>query len=229
MINQFKNRTEAGQLLAEKLSNYGSRSDVVVLALPRGGVPVAFQVAKTLNAPLDVFVVRKLGVPDHEELAMGAIATGGARILNEFVVSYYGIHDKEIESITERERKELTRRERLYRGERAPLDFSRKTVILVDDGVATGSTMLAAIAALKGLKPARIVVAVPVGPNTTLNELRTEVDEVVCVMIPRLFDSVGNFYADFDQTADGEVSYLLDLAAEEYATRHADLRTMSSK
>ena len=217
MINEFKNRTEAGQLLAGKLSSYASRSDVVVLALPRGGVPVAFQIAQILHAPLDVFVVRKLGVPDHGELAMGAIATGGARILNEFVVSYYGIHDKEIESITEKERKELARRERLYRGERTPLDVSRKTVILVDDGVATGSTMLAAIAALRGLKPARIVVAVPVGPNATLNELRTEADEVVCIMTPRLFDAVGNFYDDFEQTADGEVSYLLELAADEYA------------
>ena len=167
MLTRFRDRTEAGQLLAERLAGYAGRSDVLVLALPRGGVPVAFEVARALEAPLDVFVVRKLGLPGHQELAMGAIASGGVRVLNEDVVEALSIPNRVIEAVTSRELRELKWRERAYRGDRPPLEVRGRTVILVDDGLATGSTMRAAVAALRRLKPARIIVAVPTASPST--------------------------------------------------------------
>jgi predicted phosphoribosyltransferase len=202
--------------LAAELQAYADRRDVVVLALPRGGVPVAFEVARALHAPLDVFVVRKLGLPGHEEVAMGAIATGGVRILNEDVVRRLGISEAVIEAVTGRERRELERRERLYRGGRPAPDVRRSTVILVDDGLATGSTMRAAIAALRKHGPARIVVAVPVGAPETCAEFQAEADETVCAVMPEPFHAVGQWYRDFSQTTDEEVHELLERAAAEY-------------
>jgi predicted phosphoribosyltransferase len=210
----FRDRTEAGRRLAAELQAYADRRDVVVLALPRGGVPVAFEVARALHAPLDVFVVRKLGLPGHEEVAMGAIATGGVRILND-VVRRLGISEAVIEAVTAKERRELERRERLYRGDRPSPDVRRSTVILVDDGLATGSTMRAAIAALRKLGPARIVVAVPVGAADTCEEFQAEADETVCAVMPEPFHAVGQWYRDFSQTSDAEVHELLERAAAE--------------
>jgi predicted phosphoribosyltransferase len=186
-------------LLATKLSAYANRPDVVVLALPRGGVPVAYEVARALNAPLDVFVVRKLGVPGHEELAMGALATGGVRVLND-VVRYLGIPVSLIEAVTSQERRELERREHLYRGNRPPLDVRNQTVILVDDGLATGSTMRAAVQALRQQQPASIVVAVPVAAPESCEEMRTQADDVICAVTPEAFHAVGLWYRDFSQT-----------------------------
>lgn len=213
MANQFIDRTEAGKLLAAKLTRYTGRRDTIVLALPRGGVPVAFEIARALSAPLDVFLVRKLGVPGHEELAMGAIATGGIRVLNRDVVAYLAIPQRVIDAVARQEQQELERRERLYRGDRPAPEVRGMTVILVDDGLATGSTMRAAIAALKKLEPGRIVVAVPVAPPSAVEELENEVDEVVCVFTPEPFDGVGRWYRDFSQTTDQEVRSLLDRAA----------------
>jgi putative phosphoribosyl transferase len=209
MLIQFRDRREAGQQLARKLIKYADRSDVLVLALPRGGVPVGYEVAQTLKAPLDVFVVRKLGVPGQEELAMGAIASGGVRVLNGSVVEGLGISDAAIESAAARELVELERREQLYRGERPDPEIQGHVLILVDDGIATGSTVRAAIMALRQLEAARIIVATPVVALSTARELRKEVDELVTVMTPASFNAVGQWYEDFSQTTDEEVSKLL--------------------
>jgi len=205
----FRDRTDAGRRLAEELSDYAGRQDVTVLALPRGGVPVAYEVAGALEAPLDIFVVRKLGVPGQEELAMGAIATGGVRVVNESVVDYLRIPGEVIDAVAGEEQRELERRERAYRQDRPPPDVRDKTVILVDDGLATGSTMRAAAAALRKQGPARMVVAVPVSAPETCEEFRAEVDEVVCAVTPRPFRGVGMWYEDFSQTTDEEVRELL--------------------
>jgi putative phosphoribosyl transferase len=211
----FRNRSEAGRLLAAKLARYADKPDVIVLALPRGGVPVGYEVAHALHAPLDVFVVRKLGIPGHEELAMGAVASGGVRVLNDQVVRGLGIPDNVIEAVANWELEELQRRERLYRGNRPPPDVRGKTVILVDDGLATGSTMLAAVQALRKLGPARIVVAVPVASGDTCQLLQEYVDEVVCAATPEPFYAVGLWYRDFSQTSDEEVRELLERSAAE--------------
>ena len=207
----FRDRHEAGRELARLLSAYAGRGDVIVLALPRGGVPVASEIARALDAPLDVFLVRKLGVPGHEELAMGAIASGGARVLDPEVVEAYRISDQEIGRVTAIERRELDRRERAYRGGRPPLALRGRTAILVDDGLATGSSMRAALAALGPLEPARTVVAVPVAPRSTVQDLKNLADEIVCVATPEPFLAVGMFYEDFEQTDDDEVRALLAL------------------
>jgi putative phosphoribosyl transferase len=211
----FRDRTEAGRLLAARLEKYARTPDVMVLALPRGGVPVAYEVAKALHAPLDVFIVRKLGVPGHEELAMGAVASGGVRVLNDQVVKGLGIPDYVIDAVVNWETEELRRRERLYRGDRPPPDVRGKTVILVDDGLATGSTMLAAVQALRQQGPARIVVAVPVAAPDTCELLKAYVDEVVCAATPEPFYAVGLWYSDFSQTTDEEVRELLERSASE--------------
>jgi len=213
----FRDRTEAGRLLTARLEKYAGKPDVMVLALPRGGVPVAFEVAKALHAPMDVFVVRKLGIPGHEELAMGAVATGGVRVLNDQVVHVLGIPDYVIAAVVDWETEELKRRERLYRGDRPPPDVRGKTVILVDDGLATGSTMLAAVQALRQQGPARIVVAVPVAAPDTCELLKAHVDEVVCAATPEPFYAVGLWYQDFSQTTDEEVRELLGRSASEAA------------
>jgi predicted phosphoribosyltransferase len=205
----FRDRHDAGRTLAEKLTTYVGRDDVLVLALPRGGVPVAYEVARTLGAPLDVFIVRKLGVPAHEELAMGAIATGGVRVLNHGVVEAARIPPSEIDRVTAVEDAELRRRERQYRGDRPPPDVRGRVAILVDDGLATGSTMRAAAAALRRQSPAEIVVAVPVASEETCEEFRSEVDHVVCARTPEPFYAVGIWYEDFTQTSDDEVRALL--------------------
>lgn len=205
----FQDRTAAGQFLAEALADYANRSDVVVLALPRGGVPVGFELAKALNASLDVLVVRKLGVPDNKELAMGAIASGGVRVLNQDIVQQLHISDEVIEQITREEREELKRREQLYRGNRHFPYLWARTVILVDDGLATGATMWAAILALRQQQPARIVVAVPVAAPETYQELKSKVEKIVCSATPSPFYSVGRWYKNFPQTTDEEVRNLL--------------------
>ncbi|TMK07340.1 MAG: hypothetical protein E6G71_11285 [Alphaproteobacteria bacterium] len=205
----FRDRRDAGRLLAEKLAAYANRPDVLVLALPRGGVPVAYEVARRLGAPLDVFVVRKLGVPGHEELAMGAVATGGVRVLNDQLVEQLGIPDQMIDAVAARERQELARRERLYRGGRPPPDVRGRTVILVDDGLATGATMYAAIEALRKQNPGRIVVAVPTASPETCEEMKAKADHVICAITPDPFQAVGRWYQDFSQTSDEEVADLL--------------------
>lgn len=210
----FRDRREAGRALAEKLRKYADRPDVVVLALPRGGVPVGQEVAQALHAPLDVFVVRKLGLPGHEELAMGAIASGGVRVLNDEVVRTLDIPDEVIDRIAAEEEQELRRRERVYRDGRPPIDPRDKIVLLVDDGLATGSTMRAAVAAVSRQSPGRIVVAVPVGARDTCAALREEADEVVCAHMPEPFYAVGAWYEDFAQTTDEEVREMLKQAAE---------------
>lgn len=207
----FKDRVEAGQILARQLSKYRAENPLV-LGLPRGGVPVAFEVAKALNAPLDVYIVRKLGVPGQEELAMGAIATGDVRVLNENVIGPLHISQKAIEAETEREKEELKRRERLYRSGRTPLNVANRTVLLIDDGIATGSTIKAAIAALKKQKAAKIVVGVPVAPPSTIEELEQEVDEIVCVSTPDFFIAISLWYDEFPQTTDEQVRKLLEKA-----------------
>ena len=208
-MQTFADRVEAGQLLAAKLSDYRDRDDVMVLALPRGGVPVASEVARALNVPFDVFVVRKLGVPGHEELAMGAIASGGVRQVNRDVVDALGIPGNVIDAVAAREQRELERREHAYRGNRAPLALTNKTLILVDDGLATGSTMRAAVMAARQQQPARVIVAVPVGAVSTCADLATEADDVVCVRTPEPFVAVGMWYRDFTPTTDHEVRSLL--------------------
>jgi predicted phosphoribosyltransferase len=214
-LSRFRDRTEAGRRLAEVLAPYAGRPNLLILALPRGGVPVAYEVARALHAPLDLLLVRKLGVPGHEELAMGAIASGGVRILSEDVISMLGIDDREISTVAAVEEEELGRRERLYRDGRPPPDVRGRTVILVDDGLATGSTMRAAAAALKVQGPERLIVAVPVAPPETCEALAQEVDDVVCALSPEPFLSVGTWYQDFTQTSDGEVRDLLRRAAAE--------------
>lgn len=219
---QFANRIEAGRLLAKKLTAYSNRSDVVVLALPRGGVPVAYEVAHALNAPLDVFLVRKLGVPGHEEMAMGAIASGNVHVLNRELVDYLGIPDEVIDQVAASEQHELERREKLYRGSSQPVNVSDQTVIIVDDGLATGSTMRAAIDALKKMGPARIIVAVPVAARDACESFKDEVDSTcVCVISPEAFHAVGLWYRNFSQTSDEEVCYLLKHARERQHKRVA--------
>jgi predicted phosphoribosyltransferase len=207
--NRFRDRAEAGQRLAEKLAAYANRPDVLVLALPRGGVPVAAEVARALNAPMDVFLVRKLGLPGQEELAMGAVATGGVRVLNESLVRALGVPGAVIETVTAQEEQELARRERLYRGDRPPPEVHGRTVILVDDGLATGATMLAAVRALRQQQPARIVVGVPTAAPETCEALKAEADDVICAVTPEPFYSVGLWYENFSQTTDDEVRTLL--------------------
>jgi predicted phosphoribosyltransferase len=209
MKTRFFDRTEAGQFLAESLIKYADREDVIVLALPRGGVPVAAEVAKRLNAPLDVFVVRKLGLPDHPELAMGAIASGGVRVFNGEVVNALRIPDEVIDDVSGEELIELQRREKMYRADLPPLDVEGKTVIVVDDGIATGSTMLAAVSALRQLNAGLIVVAAPVIAASTYSEMQRAADEVAAVMLPENFYAVGLWYKDFSQTSDKEVRALL--------------------
>jgi putative phosphoribosyl transferase len=211
----FKDRRDAGKQLAQELSAYAGRSDVIVLALPRGGVPVAYEVACALNAPLDIFIVRKLGLPGHEELAIGAIASGGVRVLNEDIVRALNIPGSVIDSIARRELQELERRERTYRGNRPPPEVRGRTVILVDDGLATGASMRAAVAALRAQNPARIVVAVPTAAPETCEAFESEVDEIVCAMTPEPFYGVGRWYEDFSQTTDEEVRALLEEAARQ--------------
>lgn len=206
----YRNRREAGRALGRALERYTEGSDVIVLALPRGGVPVAFEVARALRAALDVFLVRKLGLPGHEEYAMGAIASGGVRVLEDEVVRRFGIPLAAVDRIVEREERELRRRERAYRGDLPPVEVAGRTVILVDDGLATGASMRAAVEAVRERGARRIVVAVPVGPAETVRDLSHLADEVVCVSTPVPFLAVGRFYEDFDQTSDAEVVELLD-------------------
>ena len=216
MERAFLNRTEAGRLLAEKLEKYANRNDVVVLGLPRGGVPVAYEVAKRLNAPLDVFIVRKLGVPGFEELAAGAIASGGVRVLNRRRRARNTICGSEaIEAVTAKETAELQRREQIYREGRPAPELRDKIVILVDDGLATGATMRAAVKALRQRGTAKIVVAVPVGPPDTCEEIAQEADETICLSTPPFFQAVGQYYDDFSQTSDDDVRELLTRAAQE--------------
>jgi putative phosphoribosyl transferase len=213
MLKPFRDRAEGGRRLAEKLGKYASRPDLLVLALPRGGVPVAFEVSQALGARLDVLVVRKLGVPGSEELAMGAIASGGAWVLNNRLIETLQPSIRMIQEAATRELQELTRRERIYRGDRQALEVRGRTVILVDDGLATGSTMRAAVVAVRRLRPARLVVAVPTAALSTCVELEQEVDECVCVITPDPFQAVGVWYEDFSQTTDDEVRDLLERAS----------------
>ena len=209
MVSRFRNRHDAGRRLAAKLRPYANRSDVIVLALPRGGVPVGYEVAAALDVPLDVFVVRKLGLPWHEELAMGALASGGVRILDDALIRVARVSMEDIERVTAAEQVELERRERQYRGARPFPDLTGKTVLLVDDGLATGSTMRAAVAALRHDEPRRIVVAVPVAAPATCDAFRDIADDIVCAVMPEPFHAVGLWYEDFSQTTDDEVHELL--------------------
>lgn len=211
----FPDRHAAGIALGEQLQQFAGRNDVIVLALPRGGVPVGYEVARAIRAPLDVFVVRKLGLPGHPELAMGAIASGDVCVFNDDVLSWYPVPREMVEAVTQNERRELERRERAYRDGRPLAPLEGRVVILVDDGLATGSTMRAAVLAVRRLNPARVVVAVPVGARDTCDTLRTIADEVICASTPEPFQAVGLWYADFSQTTDEEVRQLL-------AGHHAD-------
>jgi len=207
---RFRDRIEAGQLLGRELaSRFVDAGDAVVLALPRGGVPGGYEVAKALGASLDLFIVRKLGVPGHEELAMGAIASGGVRVLNHDVIDYAGVTQQQLDAVAARGELELARREAEYRGNRAPLDVRGRTVIIVDDGLATGSTMRAAVQALRAMEPKRVIVAVPVAAAQTCEDFREIVDEIVCLRTPEPFEAVGLWYDDFTQTTDAEVHALL--------------------
>jgi predicted phosphoribosyltransferase len=206
----FNDRRDAGRALADRLGHYRDRDDVVVLGLPRGGVPVAYEVATALGAPLDVFLVRKLGVPGREELAMGAIASGGVRVLNPNVVEGLHIQDEVIERVAEREARELERRELAYRGGRPPPELGGRVIIVVDDGLATGSTMRAAVAALRTHSPKEIVVAVPVGSPLTCHDLEAEADEVICARMPVRFQAVGQWYDDFSPTTEDQIRRLLE-------------------
>lgn len=211
---RFADRHEAGQELAQELSDYTDREEVVVLGLPRGGVPVAFEVAKALRVPLDVFVVRKLGAPGNPELAMGAIASGGVRVMNAGVVNRLGVSNEAIERVTEQEREKLNEREEIYRGARPGVDLAGKTVILIDDGLATGATMRAAVSALREHKPEKVVLAVPTAPAETCAEFEKLVDENVCLTTPRPFFGVGGAYRDFSQTTNEQVRHFLERAHE---------------
>ena len=213
-MTSFHDRRDAGRQLARRLEGYRRDPDVIVLGLPRGGVPVAFEVAQALHAPLDIFVVRKLGAPGHEEYAIGAIASGGVRVLNDAAVRYLHVSDEALDRIAEREGRELDRRERAYRGDRAAHDLQGKTVILVDDGLATGASMRAAVEAVRRKEPARVVVAVPVGARDTCQEFTRIADEVVCLSQPEPFHAVGLWYTRFDQTSDREVQELLSNAPQ---------------
>ena len=215
METAYRDRRNAGKKLAELLGAYAQRPDVLVLALPRGGVPVAYEVARALNAPLDVFLVRKLGVPGHEEAAMGAIASGGIRVLNDEVIHALHLPRQVVEEVTAREQRELQRRQQLYRDGRPAPDVKGRTVILIDDGLATGATMRAALRALRQQQPARLIVAVPVGARSACRELLGEADEVICARTPEPFFGVGWWYQQFEQTSDQEVHDLLARAAQE--------------
>ena len=217
MAVRFRDRRDAGRRLAARLTAYAGRADVVVLALPRGGVPVAYEVAQALGAPLDVFLVRKLGMPGHEEFAIGAIASGGVIVLNEETLRDYGVSRDQVRAVVEAEMQELERRERSYRGDRPFPDLAGRAVILIDDGLATGSTMRAAVAALRQDRPARVIVAVPTAPPETCDEMRAIVDEMVCLITPEPFYAVGLWYEDFSQTSDEEVRELLDRAASRFS------------
>ena len=205
----FRDRREAGQVLAEALSSYRGKDNLLVLGLARGGVPVGWEVADFLRAPLDVFLVRKLGVPQWQELAMGALASGGGLVVNDSLIQNLGISDQQLQAAIDRETEELHRRERAYRGDRPPADVEGKTVILVDDGIATGASMLAAVRAVRAANPAQIVVAVPVGPPSACRQLGGEADDVVCATMPPGFEAVGQVFADFHQVTDDEVRELL--------------------
>lgn len=216
----FQNRVDAGRQLARKLACYANREDVLVLGIPRGGVPVAFEAAQALHAPLDVLLVRKLGVPGERELAMGAIASGGARILNRRLIAELGVTKGQLEETIAEQEAELQRREELYRGVRPGIPIQGKTIILVDDGIATGSSMLAAIEALRTLQPKKIVVAVPVAPTHADTDIGNVADEFICVDQPEEFYGIGQFYQDFSQTQDSEVRVLLERSARTYASVH---------
>lgn len=205
----FEDRIHAGRILAERLMHWADRSGVLVLGLPRGGVPVAFEVARALNAPLDVFIVRKLGVPGQEELAMGAIAPQHVEVIDKAIISHLHISAQALQAVINKETEELARREQAYRGQRPPLDVTGRSVILIDDGLATGSTMRAAITSLKKQKPSRLVVAVPVGAPQTCDEIKPIVDELICAATPEPFHGVGRWYENFSQTTDEEVQFLL--------------------
>jgi putative phosphoribosyl transferase len=215
----FINRKDAGQKLAKKLQAYAGHPNLVVQALPRGGVPVAYEVARALHAPLDIYLVRKLGVPGHEELAMGAIASGGFRVLNDDLVRALKIPPEVVDQVTRREQKELERREQAYRGDRPRLELRGHTVILIDDGLATGASMRAAVAGIRAQSPAHIVVAVPTAAIETCQMFQSQVDEVVCATTPTPFFGVGYWYEDFSQTSDTEVIALLEQAARRQQTR----------
>lgn len=217
MTAQLQNRTQAGELLATKLTAYAKRPDVLVLGLPRGGVPVAFEVAKILGVPLDIILVRKLGVPGQPELAMGAISTGDVLVLNDDVVNWLGISGAEIDAVAQREMQELERRDRLYRGNRPIPHVKNRTVILVDDGIATGSTLRAAIAALRQQQPQQIIVAVPIAPTSVCQQLRSEADDVVCAIEAEQLSAISLWYEEFAQTTDEEVRTLLAEAVNGYA------------
>ena len=217
--SRFKDRAHAGKLLARELKAYAGRADAVVLALPRGGVPVGYAIAQRLGIELDILLVRKLGMPGHEEFAMGAVGSGGVRVLQPGVPGLMGVSAAQVEAVTARELAELQRRERTYRGARPPLALAGRTAILVDDGIATGSTMQAAIRVARGLGPAKLVLAVPVAPPETLAMLEGEVDALVCLWAPPLFRAVGQWYDAFDQTSDEEVK---DLLAAAWHMREAD-------
>lgn len=213
-MRRFKDRREAGRLLGEALSPYANRDDVIVLGLPRGGIVVAAEVAKALRAPLDVCIVRKLGVPGQEELAMGALGAGGLRVLNERILASLGVTPKALEAVTFREQREWERREGLYRAGRAPLDLAGRIALVADDGVATGATLLAALRVLRRLGPSKLVAAVPVGPPSTLAELEAEADSVICLHPIEQLIAIGHWYEDFDQTTDAEVQACLRFVPE---------------
>lgn len=222
VINRFRDRRQAGRELAQKLISYARRSDVVILALPRGGVPVGYEIAASLEVPLDVLIVRKLGVPGYEELAMGAIASGGIRVLHDEVIRAADVPASVIEAVTADEQQELLRREQAYRGDHLPLSLENRVVVLVDDGLATGSTMRAAIAAVRQRRPAKVVIAVPVAAPETCDELKAEADEVQCARTPASFFGVGQWYEDFSQTTDEEVRELLQRARDDREKAHGD-------
>ncbi len=215
----FINRSEAGRLLGDALQSYANRTEVIILALPRGGVPIGFEVAKALNAPLDLMLVRKLGVPGRSELAMGAIATGGARVLNQEVIAMYNISAETIDQVATSEQSELQRRSQAYRDDLLAPDLNNRCVILVDDGIATGATMRAAVAALRQAGPSEIVVAVPIGAPETLKLLHNEADKVICLAVPDMLFSIGQWYSDFTQVTDEEVRELLASISRETAKK----------
>ena len=228
MVQRFRNRAEAGSLLACKLAHFAGRPNVRILALPRGGVPVAFEIARALKLPLDVFMVRKLGVPGQEELAMGAVASGNVRIVQPQVVQALLIPQFVIEAVTAEEIRELARRERAFRGDRPGPDVRARTIILVDDGLATGSTMRAAIFALRLQRPERIIVAVPVAASETCHELRNEVGQIICLKTPTSFQAVGLWYEHFPQVTDEEVRTLLSKADKNWASHNSSEHSRSS-
>jgi predicted phosphoribosyltransferase len=221
--HRFKNRVQAGKLLAQRLAGWAHRGDVVVLALPRGGVPVGYAVARTLGAELDLLIVRKLGLPRHEEYAMGAIGSGGVRVLQPGVPGLMGVTQEQVDAVIAREEAEILRRERQYRGARPPVELRGRTVILVDDGIATGSTMIAAVQVARHGGAGKVVVAAPVAPPDTAEQIAAMVDQLVVVSTPLYFRAVGQWYREFDQTSDEEVQDLLAMAWRDQASRHADI------